>query len=146
MNAIRKRHIFDSKNIKRLEFQDIVMGFLNVKERNDRYTAKKINENRVENNNELSIQQKVIENNDESENSEQDVQILKATVVNDASSLEIHSKLKSTLSYRTKMLENRSLDLLELFPYFFTNPSLVREEKTTFFAQIVIICIFSDTI
>lgn len=103
------------------------MGFLNVKQRNDRYAAKKNNESRVENDEEMSIEQESSENDVESE---QDVQILKATVVNYANLPEIHRKLKSTLSYRTKMLKDRALDLLELFPYFFTNPFLERERKT----------------
>lgn len=110
------------------------MGFLNTKQRNDRYTAKKTNENRVENDNDMSTEQERAENDDESENPEQDVQILKATVVNDANLMEICRKLKSTLSYRTKMLKDRALDLLELFPYFFTSPFLVREGKNYHFS------------
>lgn len=70
------------------------------------------------------------ENDDELEESCKDnVQILKNTVVNDSNMDLIKSKLQSTSQYRLKMLEDKSIDLLENFPYFFANPMLVRENS-----------------
>lgn len=63
---------------------------------------------------------------------EEDIEILKSTVVS-ASNLDlIKTKLVSSTRYRLKMLENKSIDLLENFPYFFTNPELVRKLKKIF--------------
>lgn len=56
----------------------------------------------------------------------EDVDFLKSTKV-DADNMEIiKEKIKLTASYRQKMLNDLSIDLLEWFPYFFTCPDLVR--------------------
>lgn len=55
-----------------------------------------------------------------------DVEHLKSTKVNDGNIVAIKEKLKLTLVYRRKLLKDLSIDLLEYFPYFFTNPELVR--------------------
>lgn len=54
-----------------------------------------------------------------------DVCWLKSAAVNDENMTEIMHKIKSTCPYRKKMLDDLSIDLLESFPYFFTNPKLV---------------------
>lgn len=54
-----------------------------------------------------------------------DVEFLKSTKV-DANSMEIiKEKLKLTSSYRKRLINDISVDLLEYFPYFFTCPDLV---------------------
>lgn len=55
-----------------------------------------------------------------------DVEILKATMVTDKNMNTIKIKLRSTLSYRLKMMETPELDILESFPYFFTDSPLVK--------------------
>lgn len=54
-----------------------------------------------------------------------DVCWLKSAAVNKDNMSEIMEKIKSTSSYRREMLGDVSIDLLESFPYFFTNPKLV---------------------
>lgn len=54
-----------------------------------------------------------------------DVDWLKSTVVNEKNMAEIKEKIKLTSTHRKKLLIDMSTDLLELFPYFFTNPKLV---------------------
>lgn len=68
------------------------------------------------------------ESMDESDDAshEEDIEILKMTVVSPDNLELIKTKLMSTAKFRLKMLENKSIDLLEFFPYFFTNPELVR--------------------
>lgn len=54
-----------------------------------------------------------------------DVELLKSTKVEPSNMSTIKEKLKLTSSYRTKMITESSIDLLEWFPYFFTCPALV---------------------
>lgn len=54
-----------------------------------------------------------------------DIEILKTTIVNDDNMKLIKSKLEATSQYRLKMLQDKSIDLLETFPYFFVDPNLV---------------------
>lgn len=54
-----------------------------------------------------------------------DVDWLKSTVVNEKNMVEIKKKIKLTSAHRKKLLNDMSIDPLELFPYFFTNPNLV---------------------
>lgn len=54
-----------------------------------------------------------------------DVAILKTTIVKPENMDIIKEKLRKTVNYRLKMLENKEIDLLENFPYFFTNAELV---------------------
>lgn len=54
-----------------------------------------------------------------------DIEILKSLRVCDENMAEIEMKLVNTMEYTIKMLETLEVDLLETFPYFFTNPELV---------------------
>lgn len=56
---------------------------------------------------------------------EQEVFILKSTMVNDQNIPMIKEKLIATMAYRLDMLKAPEVDLLENFPYFFSNPELV---------------------
>lgn len=61
--------------------------------------------------------------------SEEDVEFLKITMANEENMDAIKSKLAATSVYRRKLIhDNHSIDLLENFPYFFTNPKLVRKQ------------------
>lgn len=55
----------------------------------------------------------------------EDVDFLQTIVVNEANMPIIHAKLIKTLEYRRKLFEDKNLNLLERFPYFFTHPQLV---------------------
>lgn len=54
-----------------------------------------------------------------------DVAWLKSTITEDKNMETIKEKIKLTSSYRKKLLKDKSIDLLEVFPYFFTCPQLV---------------------
>lgn len=56
---------------------------------------------------------------------EHDIFLLKTTVVDEQSMPYIKMKLIATAKYRSDMLAKMELDLLETFPYFFSNPELV---------------------
>lgn len=103
-------------------FQDIVVGFLHKKMCNERYIEKKRGHNGNANDENIG------DVTGDCDSPEEDIETLKATIVNDSNLPEIQRKLKSSLSWRSKLLENRELDLKEYFPYFFTNPSLVRKQ------------------
>lgn len=60
------------------------------------------------------------------EEAKSDIDFLKTVLVNDENIGLIKEKLIATRSYRLKMMEELDIDLLEMFPHFFTNPSLVR--------------------
>lgn len=69
-----------------------------------------------------------IDSREENENlCKENVEILKITVVNDNNIALIKSKLEATVQFRRKMLQYKSIDLLENFPYFFVEPKLVRK-------------------
>lgn len=113
-------------------FQDIIRGFLDSKLRNGRVADKKrncnssVNDNRqVGENGECRVATLVTP-----DQQQRDVEYLKATLVNDENMTVIKQKLRSTSSYRLKMMDTLELDLLETFPYFFTHSSLV---NTSFF-------------
>lgn len=55
----------------------------------------------------------------------QDVQELKHILVDEANMESIKKKLKSTVNYRTKIMNDENMDLLQYFPYFFARPDLV---------------------
>lgn len=97
------------------------MGYLNTKKKNERYAEKTCQRDQNESNNNDSFEGAI----DVTERQKQDIEVLKATIVNESNLPEIQTKLKSTLAYRQKLLENRELDLKEFFPYFFTDPELV---------------------
>lgn len=55
---------------------------------------------------------------------------LKSMIVSDANRPEIEKYLKRCRQYRSSLLKNKETDLLECFPYFFSNPELVRPIHT----------------
>lgn len=59
------------------------------------------------------------------EENKRDIEILKTLTVSDANMDQIKEKLVATMSYRLEMMNVNEIDLLENFPYFFTDPSLV---------------------
>lgn len=59
------------------------------------------------------------------EEMKRDIEILKTLTVSEANLNEIKEKLIATMTYRNEMMDVNELDLLENFPYFFTDPSLV---------------------
>lgn len=63
---------------------------------------------------------------------EKDVGLLKFTKVTEINMEDIKEKIKLTSKHRRKMLEDMSVDLLEQFPYFFTNPELVSTHRCYF--------------
>lgn len=64
---------------------------------------------------------------------EEDIELLKFTIVNKENMDVIKSKLAATSDYRRKMIrDNHSMDLLEKFPYFFTSHELVSERLQPF--------------
>lgn len=69
-----------------------------------------------------------------------DVNFLKSTKVNNENIQIVEGKLRLTAAYRKKMLNDLSIDLLETFPYFFTNPELVRTRHFYFSFPCVVIC------
>lgn len=107
------------------------MGFLNKKLRNERYNGKKrkLNESSVIDYEIMDGDESIDSAEDVTDRQRIDVEDLKSKLVSDSNMCEIKAKLKFTLSYRSKLLENKSLDLLETFPYFFTVPKLVRKAK-----------------
>lgn len=65
---------------------------------------------------------------------EEDVELLKITVVNEQNMDAIKFKLAATSEYRRQMIrDNHSIDLLEKFPYFFTNHKLVSERLKSYY-------------
>lgn len=59
----------------------------------------------------------------------EDLIFFKTTVVNDQNIETIKLKLKSTAAKRLQLSKNKKFDFLENFPFFFTNPQLVRMIK-----------------
>lgn len=59
------------------------------------------------------------------EDIEADFDFLKAVVVTDENMELIKGKLMSTVAYRSELSDDKNIDYLEQFPYFFTNPELV---------------------
>lgn len=53
------------------------------------------------------------------------IEILKTLTVSEANMNEIEEKLIATMTFRHEMMGVNEVDLLETFPYFFTDPSLV---------------------
>lgn len=101
------------------------MGFLSKKLTNVKYHAKrKLNESSIIESESINRTGNHDDVDADSENQKIDVENLKSKFVA-TDVCGIKEKLKSTLSYRSKMLEKKDLDLKENFPYFFTNPELV---------------------
>lgn len=63
--------------------------------------------------------------NNSEESARNDVEFLKSVIVNDRNLESIKAKLISTSEYRSKMLEDKEIDLRIEFPYFFISPNLV---------------------
>lgn len=108
-------------------FQDIVIRFMNSKLKNTRYTTKQ-NLNRSIASNRGTINNNETEGDMDavSERQKTAIEFLKSAMVNEENMETIKEKLKFTLSYRLEMMKTPELDVLETFPYFFTNPELVR--------------------
>lgn len=69
---------------------------------------------------------------DDPSSCEEDIQFLKTAVVNADNMAIIKTKLTATSEHRRKMIrEDKSLDLLKYFPYFFVCPQLVRMNFNT---------------
>lgn len=66
---------------------------------------------------------------DQEEQLKNDVAFLKTAIINGEQIETIKEKITSTMMYRVKMMNELKMDLLENFPYFFTNPELVCELK-----------------
>lgn len=67
---------------------------------------------------------------DVSSSCQEDLEFLKVAVVNEANMHILKSKLVATSAYRLHLIStNHSIDLLENFPYFFHNQSLVCHQK-----------------
>lgn len=60
------------------------------------------------------------------ENAKADIELLRQTLVHKSTWEIFEQKLKSTIEYRNKICDDENINLLERFPYFFTNPELVR--------------------
>lgn len=100
--------------------------------KNVRTAAKKRNMNESDASDATNTNGSVISYVDIAECEKTDVELLKLTVVNESNMSYIEAKLQSTLSYRFKLMEIPELDLKEYFPYFFSNPTLVRRTKNVF--------------
>lgn len=59
------------------------------------------------------------------EEAKEDFLYLKTTEVNAQTLAEFQEKLRKTVGYRTNLLSDDSIDMMENFPYFFTHPQLV---------------------
>lgn len=55
---------------------------------------------------------------------------LKSMIVSDTNRPEIEKNLKRCRQYRSSLLKIKETDLLESFPYFFTNPELVKQKPS----------------
>lgn len=82
-------------------------GYLGLRQKNSR-RSKKRNHDEIDNDSIMD-----------------DLDSLKSTVVNKQNVDFIREKLKSTLNYRVEMMRDLSTDLLENFPFFFSNPEMV---------------------
>lgn len=61
------------------------------------------------------------------ENAESDLQILKRTVFNSSTDMDmIKIKLNATCNFRSELMSDENIDIREYFPFFFSNPHLVR--------------------
>lgn len=101
---------------------------MNSKLKNVRATKRKHNGSHVsdlENTNMNDIEENV---ESVADRQRDDVESLKATIVNEENMAEIKQKLKFTLSYRLDMMKAPELDVKESFPYFFTDPALVGKQ------------------
>lgn len=58
-------------------------------------------------------------------NVQEEFHLLKSTIVNQENLELIKEKLKITSTYRSRLFTDRNINLLEQFPFFFTNPELV---------------------
>lgn len=54
------------------------------------------------------------------------VESMKTIVITDANMPDLKQHLKTTRVFRDELLTNEEVDLLEMFPYFFVKPELVR--------------------
>lgn len=68
----------------------------------------------------------------------EDLQFLKSVIVNPDNMNAIRQKLKSTLDSRIEMVRDLNVDLLENFPFFFSNPQTVNFFETRIKNQVKI--------
>lgn len=88
-------------------------GKLGIQLRNKRAAAKRQHVDEIEENGLTDAEAKEM------------VEVLKTTVVNNRNMDSIKNMLKSTLKYRTQMLNDEQLNLREFFPYFWVSRELV---------------------
>lgn len=93
----------------------MVKGFCSIRSTNERSALKKNAPKHV-------VQSK--------QDSEADVEYLKTLVVSTENIPVIKTKLVATQKFRLEMMKIMEVDLLETFPYFFTDPALVFIKKT----------------
>lgn len=96
--------------------QDVIKGFLNIRATNERSALKRTND---ANGNLIASSSRT------DDDCAADLEILKTLIVNEENMPQIEEKLFLTMEYRLKLLEIMEVDLLETFPYFFTDPKLV---------------------
>lgn len=106
-------------------FQDLLVngdkGWFNVRLKNIRELQKRLNKSA---NNQLD--KSVASDNSLEEAATEDILFLKSLVVSEENMHIFLQKLNSTRTHRQKMLLNKEINLKEQFPYFFTNPQLVK--------------------
>lgn len=59
------------------------------------------------------------------EDFQRDLLFLKTAVINRENLDSVKQKLKATLDHRLRMMDNKEMDLMENFPFFFSHPQLV---------------------
>lgn len=67
-------------------------------------------------------------NNIDGSNPEEDLQILRSIISNAGNMDQIHAMLINTIDHRKKMFEDKNLNFLVHFPYFFHCPELVGKQ------------------
>lgn len=67
-------------------------------------------------------------------NTEADCDFLQSVVINAENMAEIKQKLKATEEYRDDLIDNKNMELVERFPYFYSNPELVSTKPMKKFA------------
>lgn len=87
-----------------------------------RQKSKSVTSNQMQNITENGSDYSSIDESDPAE----DLQILRSLVPNKENIKDIHTKLLNTMELRKKMFEDKNLNLLVHFPYFFHTPELVR--------------------
>lgn len=119
-----------------LSDQDVIKGFCDIRSSNERSAAKRTQKSKSH-----SLAKKPRTD----EECEADIERLKSLAVNRENIDEIKTKLIGTLDYRLKLINEMKMDLLETFPYFFTDPDLVCFKYTTNVCALFSIYCITDT-